>query len=86
MDIGRTLADKYNTTTSRKQYFYHRFDFDNIKILDHVPDYHQRNTAEKMHICNTKDTVNLLSDMNGLHESYVTFFKKEKVTRMTVWT
>lgn len=56
----------------------HQFNFDNIKILDHIPNYHQRNIAEKMHICNTKDTVNLLSDTNGLHESYVTFFKKRK--------
>ncbi|KAG4068036.1 hypothetical protein HA402_003942 [Bradysia odoriphaga] len=49
----------------------HRFDFDNVKILDHIPNYHQRNIAEKMHICSTDHTVNLLSDTYGLHESYV---------------
>lgn len=54
----------------------HQFDFDNIKILDHIPNYHQRNIAEKMHICNTKNTVNLLSDTNGLHESYANLFTK----------
>lgn len=55
----------------------HRFDFDNIKILDHIPNYFQRIIAEKMHICNTKNTVNLLSDTNGLHESYVNLFSKK---------
>ncbi|KAG4069583.1 hypothetical protein HA402_005121 [Bradysia odoriphaga] len=55
----------------------HRFDFDNIKILDHVPKYHQRIIAEKMHIiCNTKHMVNLLGDTNELHESYVNLFRK----------
>ena len=54
----------------------HNFDFDNITILDHIPNYHQRIIAEKMHICNTDNTVNLLSDTHGLHESYVNLFKK----------
>lgn len=54
----------------------HKFDFDNITILDHIPNYHQRTIAEKMHICNTDNTVNLLSDTHGLHESYVNLFKK----------
>lgn len=56
----------------------HTFDFDKITILDHIPNYHQRAIAEKMHICNTENTVNLLSDTHGLHESYVTLFKKKK--------
>lgn len=55
----------------------HSFDFDNVKILDHIQNYHQRNIAEKMHICNTKNTVNLLNDTNGLHESYVNLFKRK---------
>lgn len=56
----------------------HSFDFDNIKILDHIPNYHQRCIAEKMHICNTKNTVNLLSDTKGLHESYVNLFSEKR--------
>lgn len=56
----------------------HRFDFDNVTILEHVPNYHQRNIAEKMHICRTKNTVNLQSDTNGLHESYVSLFSKKR--------
>lgn len=55
----------------------HRFDFDNVKILDHIPNYHQRCIAEKMHICNTDNTVNLLSDTHGLHESYVNLFSEK---------
>lgn len=56
----------------------HNFDFKNITILDQIPNYHQRAIAEKMHICNTKNTVNLLSDTNGLHESYVNLFRKNE--------
>lgn len=55
----------------------YNFNFDKTTILDHIPNYHQRNIAEKMHICNTDNTVNLLSDTNGLHESYVNLFKKK---------
>ncbi len=54
----------------------HNFDFENIKILVYIPNYHQRIIAEKMHICSTKNTVNLLSDTNGLHESYVNLFSE----------
>ncbi|KAG4079398.1 hypothetical protein HA402_008090 [Bradysia odoriphaga] len=34
----------------------HNFDFDKVTILDHIPNYRQRIIAEKMYICNTKNT------------------------------
>ncbi|KAG4072949.1 hypothetical protein HA402_006629 [Bradysia odoriphaga] len=40
----------------------HNFDFDKITILDHIPNYHQRAIAEKMHICNAENTANLQID------------------------
>lgn len=51
----------------------HKFDFD--KFLDHVPDFFQRQIAEKMHIAKIKNNVNLTIDTAGLHQSYVDFFK-----------
>ncbi len=56
----------------------HKFNFDKITILDHIPNYHQRAIAEMMHICNTDNTCNLLFDTHGLHESYVNLFKNKK--------
>lgn len=55
----------------------HKFDFENFTILDHIPKYHQRSIAEKMHIVNSKNAVNLTIDTAGLHPSYVTFFKNQ---------
>lgn len=56
----------------------HEFDYDHFTILDHIPDYHQRNIAEKMHIVKTDKTVNLTIDTTGLHPSYATFFKNHR--------
>lgn len=53
----------------------HQFDFEKVTILDHIPNYHHRLIAEKMHICKTENTVNLQCETNGLHESYVNLFK-----------
>lgn len=53
----------------------HEFDFNKFTILDHIPNFFQRNVAEKMHIVRTENNVNLTVDTAGLHQSYVDFFK-----------
>ena len=56
----------------------HKFNFEEFKVLEHIPNYFQRNTAEKMHIARNTNTINLKEDTAGLHESYNNIFKNHR--------
>lgn len=53
----------------------HQIDFDNVTILEHIPNYWQRAIAEKMYIHKTDNTVNTQVDKAGLHGSYINLLK-----------
>lgn len=53
----------------------HIFDFENVTILEQIPNYWQRLIAEKMHIHKTGNTVNTEVDKAGLHGSYVNLMR-----------
>ncbi len=57
---------------------HHTFDFDKIKIMEQVPNYYQRQIAEKMFICKTPNNCNQTIDTAGLHSSYVHLLKSNK--------
>ena len=50
----------------------HDFDWDNITILDHEPIYHKRLISEMLYIKRQKNSLNLQTDTEGLHQSYFT--------------
>lgn len=58
----------------------HNFDFENVSILEQIPDYWQRLIAEKMYIHRSKNTVNTQIDKDGLHASYVNLMKLQSST------
>lgn len=53
----------------------HKFDFDNVTILEQIPNYWQRLIAEKMYIHQAEHTVNTQIDKAGLHNSYINLIK-----------
>ena len=48
----------------------HDFKWDNVKILDHEPFYHKRLLSEMLHIKRQKNSLNLQTDTDSLHQSY----------------
>src|SRR5436190_18793427 len=50
----------------------HDFDWDNIEVLDHEPIYHKRLVSEMLYIKRQKNSINLQTDIEGLHHSYFT--------------
>lgn len=53
----------------------HTFDFENVTILEQIPNYWQRLIAEKMYIHKAQNTVNTQIDKDGLHSSYANLMK-----------
>ncbi|XP_037040265.1 uncharacterized protein LOC119077188 [Bradysia coprophila] len=53
----------------------HTFNFNDVTILEQIPNYWQRLIAEKMYIHKTPNTVNTQTDKSGLHTSYVNLMK-----------
>lgn len=53
----------------------HDFDFENVTILEQIPNYWQRLIAENMYIHKTSNTVNTQVDKDGLHSSYANLMK-----------
>ncbi|KYM95692.1 hypothetical protein ALC62_13658 [Cyphomyrmex costatus] len=80
-----TYADKGNITVAmdREDYTYehrlkygHDFQWDNIKILDEEPCYRKRLISEMLHIKRQKNSLNLQTDTEGLHDAYVPIINK----------
>ena len=67
--INRNSTVK-SVITEHKINFQHDFDWDNIEILDHEPFYHKRLVSEMLHIKRQKNSINLQTDTEGLHQSY----------------
>lgn len=59
----------------------HNFNFDDVTILEQIPNYWQRLIAEKMYIHGTTNTVNTQIDKAGLHTSYIHLMKLHKSTK-----
>lgn len=59
----------------------HKFDTDNVEILEHADNYWSRLTAESIHILKEPNAVNYRMDSNRIHASYVNIFKKHPNTR-----
>lgn len=55
----------------------HDIDFDNVTILEQIPNYFQRLIAEKMYIHKTDNTVNTQADKAGLHGSYINLMQRK---------
>lgn len=53
----------------------HQIDFNNVTILEQIPNFWQRAIAEKMYIHKTNNTVNTQVDKAGLHSSYINLLK-----------
>lgn len=60
----------------------HSFDFENVTILDHFPNYFQRTIAEKMYIQKTVNNCNTKIDKEGLHKSYINLLKVNTMPRV----
>lgn len=58
----------------------HTFNFDDVTILEQIPNYWQRLIAEKMYIHGTTNTVNTQIDKAGLHASYIHLMKLQRST------
>lgn len=59
----------------------HKFDMDNVEIIEHVNNYWSRLTAEAIHILKEPNAVNLRKDCNNIHASYVNIFRKHPNTK-----
>ncbi|XP_037041511.1 uncharacterized protein LOC119078142 [Bradysia coprophila] len=58
----------------------HTFNFNDVKILEQIPNYFQRIIAEKMFIHKASNTVNTQVDKSGLHASYINLMKLHNST------
>ena len=67
--INRNTSTK-SVITEHKINFQHEFDWDNIEILDHEPNYHKRLVSEMIHIKRQKNSINMQTDTESLHQSY----------------
>ena len=59
----------------------HKFDTENVEIVEHVDNYWSRLTAEAIHILKEPNAVNHRRDCNNIHASYVNIFKKHPNTK-----
>jgi len=50
--------------------FKHKFDWDNVKVLDREPNWYKRLISEMLHIKEQKNGINLQKDTELLNESY----------------
>ncbi len=61
----------------------HTFDFEDVTILEQIPNYWQRLIAEKMYIHKATNTVNTQIDKAGLHASYINLMKLQTSNNTT---
>lgn len=59
----------------------HKFDTENVEIIEHADKYWSRLTAEAIHILKEPNAVNHRKDCNNIHASYVNIFKNHPDTR-----
>ena len=67
--INRNNQTK-SVITEHRTNFLHDFDWDNIEILDQESIYHKRLISEMLYIKRQKNSINLQTDTEGLHQSY----------------
>lgn len=59
----------------------HKFDTENVEILEHAANYWSRKRAEAIHILKDQNAVNFKRDSNGIHSSYINIFTKHPNTK-----
>jgi len=64
--------------TQHARKYDHEIDTENVKILDTIPNYHQRLIAESMHILRFQNALNHRRDKDRIHTSYHNLITKHK--------
>ena len=62
--------------TEHRQQYDHDFQWDKVKIFDENRNYKKRLISEMLNIKKQKNSLNLQTDMEGLHRAYIPIVNK----------